>query len=115
MVRFFHWGWVHCIDRITRPEESILLFSNDMIKKFLDQNPKVMQCHSLADQMTGLWSNDLGIIHLFRHDSGIHHTPIVSEEPSLRTLPNICQSYMAIHGTYPNDMRNFGKIRGHVF
>lgn len=112
MEKHFHWGWVHCIESITRPEESMILFSRDLLTKYLKQDPQKMKCHPWADQMIGEWTNDLKLLPIFRHDDRIHHVPIVSEEPSLRDERSICSKYIAIHGCYPPDMRLFWRQRG---
>ena len=39
MEPMFHWGWTHCITKIVRPEESMLLFSRDLLMHFLIQDP----------------------------------------------------------------------------
>lgn len=112
MIKQFHWGWVHCIPGITRPEESMIMFSHDMILQFLTVDPLKLLCHPWADQMIASWSNLLDMTYLFRHDVRIHHDPIVSKKPELRRLSNVCKDYLSIHGTYPDDMRLFWKHRG---
>lgn len=113
MERLFHWGWVHCIESITRPEESMILMSRDLITNFLKQDPEKMKCHLLADQMIAEWTNDLNLTgKIFRHDDRIHHTPIVSQVPSLMSTSDICSKFMAIHGCYPTDLRLLWKRKG---
>ena len=74
MIPRFHWGWTHCQPRIVRPEESILLFSKDILQYFLLQDSDKMKCHPWADQMIGAWSKDLNLTKLFRHDARLHHS-----------------------------------------
>ena len=112
MIKQFHWGWVHCIPTITRPEESMIMFSRDVISTFLKQHPELLLCHPWADQMIASWSKELDMTYLFRHDTRIHHTPIVSNEPELRKEAEVCIKYIAIHGTYPEDMKLFWSHRG---
>ena len=112
MIKHFHWGWVHCIPTITRAEESMILFSRDVIKEFLTQDPNKMLCHPWADQMIASWSKVLEMTFLFRHDNRIHHTPIVSQQPELRKIPDVCKYFISIHGTYPDDMKLFWTHRG---
>ena len=112
MIKQFHWGWVHCIPRITRPEESMILLSHDVMRSFVTQDSNKMLCHPWADQMIATWSKTIDMTYLFRHDSRIHHTPIVSVEPTLRQIPDVCKNYISIHGTYPDDMRLFYTHRG---
>ena len=112
MIHNFHWGWVHCIEGIVRPEESMILFSRDIVEKFLSQDQNTIKCHPLADQMIGEWANDLELNGTFRHDDRLHHTPIVSKAPELRNNRNICDKYIGIHGCYPPDMKLFWANRG---
>ena len=112
MEPMFHWGWTHCNMNIVRPEESMLLFSKDLLMHFLKQDPRSMKCHPWADQMIGTWTQDLRMKKIFRHDSRLHHTPIVSRKPSLRKENNLCQKYMGIHGCYANDMILLWKHKG---
>ena len=104
MEPMFHWGWTHCLSNIVRPEESMLLFSQDLLIYYLKQDPKRIKCHPWADQMLGAWTTELNMTKIFRHDPRLHHVPIVSEEPSLRTKKNLCHIYMGIHGCYAQDM-----------
>ena len=104
MEPMFHWGWTHCIPGISRSEESMVLFSRDLLMLFLYQDAEKIKCHPLADQMIGIWRTELKIKPIFRHDSRLHHHPTVSQVPSLRTEKNLCQKYMGIHGCYSQDM-----------
>ena len=112
MEAMFHWGWTHCLQDIVRPEESMLLFSRDLLMRFLGQDPQKIKCHPWADQMIGAWAEDLNITKSFRHDPRLHHVPVVSKEPSLRTKKNLCQKYMGIHGCYAKDMLLLWENRG---
>ena len=112
MIRRFHWGFVHCILEIVRPEESMILLSRDLIEHFLLQNPVHVRCHPWADQMIGVWVTDLSENELYRHDDRLHHAPVVDQLPKLREVENKCRKYIGIHGTYANDMRLFWKQRG---
>jgi len=112
MVPRFHWGWTHCLHRIVRPEESVLLFSRDLLKYFLIQDENRMKCHPWADQMIGAWTDDLKMTKLFRHDSRLHHEPIVAKAPELRRQTEICHRYMGVHGCYPEDMKLLWEHRG---
>jgi len=112
MVPRFHWGWTHCIHQIVRPEESVLLFSRDLLQYFLMQDKDQLKCHPLADQMIGVWTKELQMNNLFRHDTRLHHDPVVSQAPALRTQPNLCHKYIGIHGCYADDMRLLWQHRG---
>jgi len=49
------WGHFHCESGMTWIDESFMLFSPDIIHKFLSQNESTMLCHPHADQQIGLW------------------------------------------------------------
>lgn len=115
MVRGFHWGFVHCILEIVRPEESMILMSRDLMEHFILQDPFSMRCHPWADQMIGVWVTDLGDNYIFRHDDRLHHAPIVDQMPKLRDVDEKCAKYIGIHGTYPADMRLFWKQKGTIY
>jgi len=110
MVPRFHWGWTHQEHKVVRPQESVLLFSRDLLQYFLVQEN--LKCHPLADQMVGTWTQDLQMTNIFRHDARLHHHPIVSDVPTLRSETNLCHKYMGIHGCYADDMRLLWKHRG---
>ncbi|XP_057300400.1 uncharacterized protein LOC130631683 [Hydractinia symbiolongicarpus] len=112
MEKYFHWGWVHDVPGITRPEESIILFSRDVIELFLSQDPNKMLCHPWADQMIAAWSKEIDMNDLFRHDARVHHHPPVRDLPSLKYKVNICENYIAVHGAYPEEMNLLWKHRG---
>ena len=108
----FHWGWVHLHDEIRRPEESIILFSQDVINTFLMQDSSKMLCHPWADQLIAAWLTDLNIVKLLRHDLRIHHIPPIHESIYLKLMKNVCHSFIAVHGVYDNDMKILWKHRG---
>ncbi|XP_057300552.1 uncharacterized protein LOC130633660 [Hydractinia symbiolongicarpus] len=112
MEKYFHWGWVHNVPNITRPEESMILFSRDVIELFLSQDPNKMLCHPLADQMVAAWSNHLSMTYLFRHDSRLHHHPPVRDLPHIKNSRNICGRFIGVHGAYPNEMKTLWHNRG---
>ena len=112
MEPMFHWGWTHCIPGISRSEESMVLFSRDLLMLFLYQDAEKLKCHPSAGQMIALWRTELKMKPIFRHDSRLHHVPIVSKVPSLRTEKNLCQKYMGIHGCYSKDMLLLWENRG---
>ena len=95
---YLHWGWCHPYIGVLRPEESMILFSRDVIETFLRQDKNKMKCHPLADQMVAQWVTELNMKDIFRHDPRLHHTPIVALIPKLLQTENICKTYMGIHG-----------------
>jgi len=112
MQREFHWGFVHCTNGKLRPDESITMYSQDILKKFLSQDPKKMRCSLIADLSMGMWVHDLGMRNFFHHDKRLHHHPIVSHKPELREKKNVCSSFIGIHGSFPEDMKIFWSNRG---
>eukprot|EP00111_Clytia_hemisphaerica_P017632 TCONS_00052162-protein len=111
-LKNFHWGYTHCIQEMIRPEESLIMLSRDLVERFLLQAPHEIRCHPWADQMIGVWVTDMNILTLFRTDDRVHHAPIVDKSPYLRLEKKVCNKYIAIHGTYPKDMKLFWSRRG---
>lgn len=112
MEKSFHWGWVHQNKELTRPDEGLFMFSNDLITSFLRQNPKQMKCHPIGDQTVALWTLDLHLNKILHHDDRLHHHPTVRDKPSLRNVQNLCSKYMGIHGCYYEDMLLMWKNKG---
>ena len=109
----FHWGCVHCGQKdMVRPDESVLLFSRDIIETFLLQDPKKILCHPWADEMIAVWSNTINLTRTFRHDKRLWHHPPVRDVSWLRNSKDICHSYMGIHGAYPKHMKTLWDNRG---
>lgn len=108
----YHWGWVHCIENIVRPEESIILLSRDIVENFVGQNPDKMKCHRWADQMLGVWNEDLELPKFYHHDPRLHHDPPAQYVKKFKDEKNICEKYIGVHGAYPPQMRLFWKNRG---
>ena len=74
----FHWGYVHTSSpNFFRPDESIAIFSKDVISEYLFQSPNTLYCHAMASQQLSLWTVNLNISHLFRHDSRLLHNDII--------------------------------------
>lgn len=110
--KHFHWGWLHLQFDIRRPEESIIMFSHDVVLTFLTQDIDSFYCHPLADQMIVTWLVQLNITTLLRHDNRIHHVPPLREIPYLKAKLDICKSFIAIHGVYNLEMLQLWAHRG---
>ena len=110
----YHWGWVHYIKNLVRPEESVILLSKDLVKIFLSQDPDNMLCHKLADQMIGIWNEELHLPKFYHHDPRLHHDPPGQSLKKFKTEQTICANYIGIHGSYPKLMRTLWKHRGNV-
>ena len=102
------WGHFHCTGGITWVDESFMIFSSDIIYKFLAQNETTMMCHPHADQQIGLWLESIDN-KLFFHDSRLHHHPPTSFSKKFKRISNVCDSYLGLHGTYAEKMRYFGR------
>ena len=101
------WGHFHCEAGITWVDEAFVIFSNDVIHKFVAQDENKTLCHPFADQQIGLWMESLP--KRYFHDPRLHHDPPASFLPKFQNMSNVCDSYLGIHGTYVEEMRAFGK------
>ncbi|XP_068751174.1 beta-1,3-galactosyltransferase 6-like [Montipora capricornis] len=102
------WGHFHCEAGITWIDESFMIFTPDIIYKFLSQNESTMLCHPHADQQIGLWLNHIPTKQFF-HDGRLHHDPPASFSSKFNKITNVCRSYLGIHGTYGEKMVYFGQ------
>ena len=71
----FHWGWVHQTSSVVRPDESINMFSYDVIRRYLLQDVNSFYYHPLGRQLIAIWTSILGINNLFRHDKRLFYSP----------------------------------------
>ena len=101
------WGHFHCEAGITWVDEGFVIFTGDVIHKFLAQDENKMLCHPFADQQIGLWMKNL--TKRYFHDPRLHHDPPASFMPKFKNMSNVCDSYVGVHGTYENQMRKFGQ------
>ncbi|XP_078354344.1 uncharacterized protein LOC144638940 [Oculina patagonica] len=100
------WGHFHCQAGITWADEAFVIFSKDIIHKFLAQDMNKTLCHPFGDQTFHLWLNNMNKVYF--HDARLHHHPPASFSPKFENLTNVCDSYIGIHGTYEKKMREFG-------
>lgn len=100
------WGNFHCNSGITWADEAFVIFSRDIIHKFLAQDKNKMLCHPFGDQTYSLWLNNMNKSYF--HDTRLHHDPPASFSPVFENITNVCDSYIGIHGTYEKKMREFG-------
>ena len=101
------WGHFHCQRRITWMDEAFMIFSNDIIQKFLAQNESTMLCHPHADQQIALWWKSIANKTFF-HDTRLHDHPPASFTHKFDSITNVCDSYLGVHGAYVNKMRYLG-------
>lgn len=99
------WGHFHCEAGISWADEGFVIFSRDIIHKFLQQDKNKMLCHPFGDQTFHLWLNNISKVYF--HDSRIHHDPPASFSPKFENPQNVCDSFIGIHGTYEGKMREF--------
>ena len=110
-MSMFHWGWVHKVSGIIRPDEAINIFSKDIVIKYLYQDVNNFYCHPMGGQLIAVWTAKLNITKLFRHDSRLHYRPIARDAPYLLKEESICKEYIGIHGAYPKYMVHFWNHR----
>ena len=109
----YHWGYVHCIQDIVRPEESIILFSRDLVEMFLLQDPQVIKGHPWADQMVATWVTELELPKIYNHDPRLHHEPTLLYIKNITTVfKNVCSNFIGVHGSYPKYMKLLWELRG---
>ncbi|KAJ7389237.1 hypothetical protein OS493_032705 [Desmophyllum pertusum] len=99
------WGHFHCQAGNTWADEAFVVFSRDMIHKFLAQDEKTMLCHPYGDQQFSLWLKNMTKVYF--HDPRLHHNPPASYLDKFKNSTNVCDSYIGLHGTYAEKMREF--------
>ena len=101
------WGFFHCEGGITWLAEAFMIFSKDIIQKFLAQNESSMLCHPHADQQVMLWLSNI-LPKTYFHDTRLHHAPPTSFVARLSKISNVCDSHLGAHGAYPKSMYYLG-------
>lgn len=99
------WGWFHCEYNNTWMDESWMVYSRDVIEKFLGQDARTMLCHPHADQQIGLWLNDIPD-RLYFHDDRLNH--LVPESFDWQAS-NVCYKHMGVHRAFASRMLQLGK------
>lgn len=84
------------------------MLSKALVDEFLSKKNKLM-CHPYGDQQVALWMNDV-------IDSVYFHDPRVVDEvsariPELKHLPEICRTFLALHGSYLHEMLTYWEIK----
>ena len=101
------WGFFHCQAGITWMDEAFMIFSEDIIQKFLAQNESSMLCHPHADQQVMLWLSN--ILHkTYFHDTRLHHEPPASFVARFSNISNVCDSHLGAHGAFVKTMYYLG-------
>ena len=101
------WGFFHCEAGITWLDEAFMIFTKDIIQKFLGQNESSMLCHPHADQQVMLWLRKIRKKTYF-HDTRLHHQPPASHVPRFSKIRRVCNSYLGVHGAYGKTMYHLG-------
>ena len=110
-----HWGFLQCqAPRIVYIDEGMCMFSRDIIVKFLSQKPEAILCHPFGDQTITIWEQSIRLDRntLFHPETRLHHHPPASYVKRFKTMNNICDNYIYLHGVYKSDMVDFWKRRG---
>ena len=98
------WGWYHCEKNNAWMDEGWALFSEDVIEKFLSQDPRSMLCHPFADQQFSLWIKETKLKLTEFNDRRIHHHPPAESIKKFFSMQSVCDKYIGLHGTYPKLM-----------
>ena len=101
------WGFFHCQAGITWVDDAFMIFSEDIIQKFLAQNESSMLCHPQADQQVMLWLRKIRKKTYF-HDTRLHHEPPASLVSRFSKIRRVCDSYLGVHGAYSKTMYYLG-------
>ena len=101
------WGFFHCEAGITWLDEAFMIFTKDIIQKFLAQNESSMLCHPHADQQVMLWLSSI-LNKTYFHDTRLHHHPPASHVPRFSNISNVCDSHLGAHGAYGETMYYLG-------
>lgn len=105
------WGSYHCAYRdLIYMDEAWTLFTHDVITRILSQDPLKIQCHPHADQeipvwLDGVFSKDDSLTHF--DDRRLHHYPPAKVVDKFKSVTHVCDSYMGVHGSTPEQMRRF--------
>lgn len=104
------WGFFHCArtTQISWIDEAFMIFTADIIDRFLSQNESVLLCHPHADQQIAIWLAKIPR-KLYFHDKRLYHDPPASFSRKFDNIKNICDSYIGVHGTYADKMKYFGQ------
>lgn len=101
------WAFFHCEgEGLVWPDEAWMVFTKDLIDRFLSQNKTKMYCHPHADQQIALWLNDIPS-KVYFHDDRLHHDPPAAKIFKFNDMKNICDSYMGLHGAYGDKMLEY--------
>ena len=110
-TKMLSWGSYHCTFKdLIYVDEAWLLFTYDVIARFLLQDPHQILCHPHADQQLQIWINTVynqseNLIHY--DDRRLHHFPPAKRVREFRFANHVCDTFMGVHGSSPALMRRF--------
>ena len=115
-ARSLVWGSYHCKSQdIIYVDEAWIVFSTDVIERFLSQDPRSIVCHPHSDQQIAFWLGSLygGKTSLIEfNDRRLHHYPPARQLEKFKNFPQVCRTYLGVHGSSPEMIRNFGRDSG---
>ncbi|KAK3710645.1 hypothetical protein QZH41_001943 [Actinostola sp. cb2023] len=100
------WGSFYCLQNLVYMDEAWMVFTNDVIERFLSQNETTMLCHPHADQQIAIWLNDIPS-RIYFNDGRLHHYPRASHSKMFTNVTNVCDTFLGIHGAYKQQMAFF--------
>jgi len=110
------WGSFHCsFQDIIYVDEAWIVFSEDVIERFLSQDPRSVVCHPHSDQQIAFWlrslyGNKTSLIEF--DDRRLHHYPPARGIEKFKNFSRVCDKYIGVHGSSPEMIRNFGRDSG---
>ena len=102
------WGYFHCELNTSWIDESWMLYSRNIIDRFLTQDARTMLCHPHADQQISIWLNNISD-RVYFHDNRLHHR--VSDSFDWQTR-DVCDTYLGVHRAFAGRMLQLGKDSG---
>ena len=108
LISRLYWGHIHCaVEGLVRVDEGFLMLSKDLVHEFLSNKSNLM-CHPFGDQQIALWMNNVAD-GVYFHDPRVIHE-ITAQIVEFKHLPEICHTYLALHGTYLHEMLTYWEI-----
>lgn len=105
------WGSYHCSFKdIIYVDEAWIVFSSDVIERFLSQDPQTILCHPHSDQQIAVWLSTLygsKVTLIEFHDQRLHHYPPARQLDHFKNFPRICDKCLGVHGSSPEMITNF--------
>lgn len=102
------WGNFHCQFNTSWIDESWMVFSRDVLSKFLTQDARTMLCHPHADQQIAIWLNNISDRVYFHDDRLIHVVPNSFDWQAR----DVCEKNMGVHRAFASRMLLLGKDSG---